>query len=104
MGMTVPLLSSDMAGSSGVFVRRSSEERRHYSWHFPSTFAVTIIKVSWHFPSTFAVTIIKVSWHFPSTFAVTIIKVPGGLRHVRRRHGRFRPRHPQAAHGWVAWR
>src|SRR5262245_63837548 len=41
--MTVLLLSSDMAGSSGVFVRRSSEEPRHYSWHFPSTFAVTII-------------------------------------------------------------
>src|SRR5215813_8032454 len=32
-----------MADSSGVFVRRSSEESRHYSWHFPSTFAVTII-------------------------------------------------------------
>src|SRR6516225_8455850 len=43
MGMTVPLLSSDMADFSGVFVRRSSEEPRHYSWHFPSTFAVTII-------------------------------------------------------------
>src|SRR6516162_1907819 len=43
MGMTVPLLSSDMADFSGVFVRRSSEEPRHYSWHFPNTFAVTII-------------------------------------------------------------
>src|SRR5262249_59073893 len=32
-----------MADSSGVFVRRSSEESRHRFWHFPSTFAVTII-------------------------------------------------------------